>query len=334
MITMPHPFEIKASDSTDTPDELMITWGDVPQGSIGSIYLPAVAASDIISLADKILVMHRLSVTDPHTVQFPCGNATVIPIPQGTGRYTGLLSIDLAQADAGGGVYTVAVRQFTRVSATVTPPPPPAQIQSPTRAGAAAGAGHPAASKAKKATPAVQTAPPDQSFSWKQLRGAFQYTLNATAAAPGALLYPEERLLAWLKWRIGVTPPTTSWLPVLQRYLTLIEGRVIKFGGDPGAIGPSQAGDVPGRHRPPGPGDKDELAEIVGKIVAIHYDRFGDFRGFTILTEHARRHRFRAAEQEMEELVRRAWMERTVVSVLVPEHDREWPITITLHRYH
>ena len=34
MITMPHPFEIKASDSTDTPDELMITWGDVPQGSI------------------------------------------------------------------------------------------------------------------------------------------------------------------------------------------------------------------------------------------------------------------------------------------------------------
>ena len=161
---MPHPFEIKASDSTDTPDELMITWGNVPQGSIGSIYLPAVAASDIITLADKIHVKHRLSVTDPHTVQFPCGNATVIPIPHGTGRYTGLLSIDLAQADAGGGVYTVAVHQFTRVTATVTPPPPPPQIQSPTRSGASRRAGHLAASKARNATPTTQTAPPDQSW--------------------------------------------------------------------------------------------------------------------------------------------------------------------------
>ena len=318
MITMPHPFEIEASSSAETPDELMITWGNTPLGSVASIYLPAVASGDIISLADKVYVKHRLSAADPHTVQFPCGNATLIPIPKGQGRCTGLLSVDVAQSAKRGGVYTVAVRQLTHV--TLKPPPPPVQIESKRRSRTAKAAAEAASSK--------------QTFSWKQVRGAFQYTLNTTTALPGTLRYPEERLLAWLKWRIGVTPAASSWLPVLQRYQTLIEGRVLTFGGDPGSIGASQGGDVPGPCPPSRPGEKDEFDEITGKITAIDYDRFGDFRGFTVLTEHARRHRFRGAEDAMQELVRRAWIDRTVVSVLVAEHDREWPITVTLHRYH
>lgn len=320
MITMPHPFEIAPSSSNEKPDELMITWGNTPQGSVASIYLPAVASDDIVTLADKIYVKHRLSAPDPHTVQFPCGNVTLIPIPQGQGRYTGLLSIDLAQTSKSGGVYTVAVRQLTQVSATVRPPPPALQVEKRSRSRTAKAPAEAASSK--------------QAFSWKQVRGAFQYTLNATSDLPGTLRYPEERLLAWLKWRIGITPASSSWFPVLQRYLSVIEGRVRVFGGDPGSIGPSQGGDVPGPSRPPKPGEKDELHEVTGKVVELHYDRFGDFRGFTILTEHARRHGFRGAEHEMEELVHRAWIDRTLLSVLFAEYDREWPITVTLHRYH
>lgn len=334
MITMPHPFEIEASVSAETPDELMITWGDTPLGSVASLYLPAVASGDIVTLADKIYGKHRLSVADPHTVQFPCGNVALIPIPKGQGRCTGLLSIDVAQNTKRGGVYTVAVRQLTHVSATVKPPPSPLQVKSPSQSGAAKGVAKGARAARGKGRSSAPPSSSKQTFSWKEVRGAFQYTLNTTTTTlPGTLRYPEERLLAWLKWRIGVTPASSSWFPVLRRYQSLVEHRVRVFGGDPGSIVPSQGGEVPGPGRPQGPGEKHEFNEVTGKVIELHYDRFGDFHGFTVLTEHARRHRFRAAEPEMEELVRRAWIDRTVVSVLVAQDDREWPITVTLHRY-
>ena len=87
-----HPFDIKASASAPPPDELMITWGNTPKGSIASIYLPAVASADIIALANSMYGNHRLSVTDVHTIQCPSGDVTLIPVPQGQGRYAGLLS--------------------------------------------------------------------------------------------------------------------------------------------------------------------------------------------------------------------------------------------------
>jgi hypothetical protein len=69
-------------------------------------------------------------------------------------------------------------------------------------------------------------------------------------------------------------------------------------------------------------------------VVAIHYDRFGDFCGFVILTEAGHEHRFRGREHAIEVLVREAWEERTTVSVLVEEHDRDWPMSLILRRYH
>ena len=90
-----HPFDIKASASANPPDELMITWGNMPKGSVASIYLPAVASADIIALANSMYGTHRLSATDAHTIQCPSGNVTLVPVPQGQGRYAGLLSVDL-----------------------------------------------------------------------------------------------------------------------------------------------------------------------------------------------------------------------------------------------
>lgn len=91
----PHPFDIKASASAKAPDELMITWGNTPGDSVASIYLPAVASSDIIALANKMYAKHRLSAADAHTIQFPSGDVTFVPIPEGKDRYAGLLWLDL-----------------------------------------------------------------------------------------------------------------------------------------------------------------------------------------------------------------------------------------------
>jgi hypothetical protein len=148
------------------------------------------------------------------------------------------------------------------------------------------------------------------------------------------LLYPQERLLAWLKWRIGVTPVSNRWLPVLQRYLTLTEGLVQTLGQDPNAIPPSHVGNVPGKYPVPPPSPPGEEHDYTGKVMAIHYDRFGDFCGFVILTETGHEHRFRGREHAMEKLVREAWIERTVVSVLVEKHGSDKATSLILRRYH
>jgi hypothetical protein len=303
-----HPFDIKASASANTPDELMITWGNMPKGSVASIYLPAVASADIIALANSMYGNHRLSATDAHTVQCPSGNVTLIPVPQGQGPYAGLLSVDLPSAGQRGRAYTIAVRQLTLVSASSRPPP----IQVAERQTAEASA-------------------PPKSFSWRQVLGAFQYTI--TVKPRGELLYPQERVLAWLKWRIGVTPSSSRWRPVLQRYLNLTEGLVVTWGGDPSKIPPSQTGNVPGKWPSP-PVPSAEERETTGKVVAIDYDRFGDFHGFTILSESGRERHFHAREAQIEDVVYRAWKERSVISVFAEEHDRHRPARLILRRPH
>ena len=74
--------------------------------------------------------------------------------------------------------------------------------------------------------------------------------------------------------------------------------------------------------------------EYTGKVAAINYDRFGDFCGFVILNEEGHEHHFRGRELEIEELVREAWEKQTVVTVVVEEHERDWPVRLILRRYH
>ncbi len=61
--------------------------------------------------------------------------------------------------------------------------------------------------------------------------------------------------------------------------------------------------------------DRGRDEEFSGQVVAIAYDRFGDFDGFRLVTEKGHEHTSRAVEPESEELVRFAWAERIVVSV-------------------
>jgi hypothetical protein len=218
---MPHPFEIRASFSADTPDELMITWGATPSGTTASLYFPAVPASAILKLANATYPAHRLTELDGNTIQCPAEGVTLVPIPQGKGRYAGLLSLDLPLGIGRGAIYEVVVRQLTQATPQVVSPPPGPRITVPA-------AGIPAATT------------PDGPISWRQALGAFQYTI--VVSTKDQLLVPEERLLAWLKWRVSVTPPGSRWRPILSRYLDQVSGRVSGFGGNPGAIQPSPTG--------------------------------------------------------------------------------------------
>lgn len=129
-----HPFEIKPSASSQQPDVLMITWRGTPAQSIAEIYLPSVSSKAIIALADRIYGRHRLTATDANTIQFPASDLALIPIPAGTGRYAGLLSVEVHPSLPEGRTFTVSVRQLNHVSATARtspPPPPPPKLAVP-----------------------------------------------------------------------------------------------------------------------------------------------------------------------------------------------------------
>jgi hypothetical protein len=206
-----HPFEIKPSVTNQGPDVLMVTWRGTPAQSVAEIYLPAVSSEAIIGLADRIYGRHRLTATDANTIQFPASDLALLPIPAGTGRYAGLLSVEVHPSMPEGRSFTVSVRQLNQVSATTRTPPPPPPAPKVTAAKRST------ASKRAAVAESESESSSNDTFSWRQVQGAFQYTVTVKPA--GALLSEQERLVAWLKWRLGVTPATNRWKPVLRRYL-------------------------------------------------------------------------------------------------------------------
>jgi hypothetical protein len=108
---------------------------------------------------------------------------------------------------------------------------------------------------------------------------------------------------------------------------------VLGFGGTPGDIVPSATGNVPGLKRQPPRGEgSGEGHEYTGKVDGVIYDRFGDFEGFLLLTEHGEEHRFHARECKVEELARLAWKARMVITVIAERHDSRRPVSIILRR--
>lgn len=329
---MPHPIDIKPSNPKGgSPDELLIFWGNTPAGSTATLYLPAVQASEIMRLANAAFQTHQLTQIDPHTVQCPVGGVTIVPIPQGTARTAGLLSVELPPGIRKGERFDIVVRQVTPAHATTRPtppPPPPPKINIPV-------------------VGAVVERPP-MTFEWKRQSGAFQIAI--VISTKEQILLSEERLLSWLLWIRKSIHVNNRWYPVFKRYIEQIEGRVRGFGGDPGKILPSPIGDVPGwpthgkggghghgggGHGHGGEGHEFELLEglhYTGKVTGVIYGRFGDFEGFILVTEHGHEMTFHGREPEIEDLVHRAWIERLLISVVVDEDHRRWPKSIVLRR--
>lgn len=310
---MPHPIEIKpTAPDADAPDELMIFWGNTPRGSTASLYLPTVNAADVLSLAGKLYASHRLSAEDAHTLHCPAEGVTFVPLPEGTAATAGLLTVELPPGIKKGDAYTIQVRQLTEAELE----PGPILTRGPKLG------------QRDKYT-----------LDWRRTTGQFQF--NIVISTREKLLYREERLLAWLKWISLSIPAKNRWRAIWDRYLVLIGGRVDGFGGNPDDIQPSPTGTVPhpkppkppAHHHPhEAPCPEEERIARTGKVVGLVHDRFGDFEGFMLLDECGREHRYYAREHATERLVRTAWVERAVLTVLSPRHRPHEPAAIVVRR--
>jgi len=69
---VPTTFDIKPTATNlppgHTPDDIMIDWGHLPEGSHASIYLPGTSADQILTMADRLYTRHGLSRSDAHTL--------------------------------------------------------------------------------------------------------------------------------------------------------------------------------------------------------------------------------------------------------------------------
>lgn len=313
---MPHPFQIQASARTaQHVDELMIVWGNTPAGSTASLYLPGVAAADILALAEGLYFDPLLTIEDANTIEVPVGPVTFVPIPKSYGLLAGLLTVNLPPGVVRGDVYTIVVRQVTDAGTVAVP-----------GRGDTGGriAGNQAAI-AKKGGAAP--------ISWRRVLGAFQ--INIPISTKEQLLVPEEHRLALFRWIAENVLPRNRWYPVMQRYIGQLAGRVTGFGGDPGKILPSPTGYVPGLPSPHGHGHEggegSHHPEVSGKVNGIVYDHFGDFEGFIIETDRGERRRFHSRETRVLSLVRRALEERIWVTVVRERERDDLPLSIILH---
>ena len=319
------PFEMKRPSAVlgpqSRPDELMIDWGDIPTGSVASIYLPAVAAADVLALAVEMYTFQNLSATDAHTIQCPAGGITYIPIPPGSGSadYVGLFSIELPLGIKKGQQFDVVVRQLTNANGEVRSPPPPPR------------------------SPQVAVGSPSE-LRWRTVRGSFQ--ISVPVSTKGELLAPAEQELSLMKWVAETIPLANRWYPVFQRYLGQLSGRVAGLGGNPVQIPPSGTGTWPG-----GPGHSGSgvgsgpgggcghggepggaHGALEGKIAELLYDGFGDFEGFVVETYTGEERRIESRERPVEELAKRAWAERIRVRVFVRgKHGHRLTTLVLLH---
>jgi hypothetical protein len=298
----------------DYPDELMIDWGNTPVGATASIYWPRVRAADVLDFADRIYATHQLSAADENTIAVTVPKGfTFVPVLPGTGEnFAGLFTVDLPQGVKSGQDFTISVRRITTRRAQIEQPAPPPQ--------------QPQGRRARDVIDPGRT-----TRNWRVITGTFAVRIPVTT--PDVMLPVEDNTFSIMKWRLDQMQPSNRWVPVLRRYLGYVEARINGLGGDSGKIIPSPVGIY--WHKPILPvHDKVKIHDQTGKVEGIIYDRFGDFEGFLLLTEHGEERRFRSHESEIEDLVRFAWEERVVITVVTSQLDHDCPVSIILRRPH
>jgi hypothetical protein len=210
---VPQTFEIRPSTSRLEQDELMIDWGNVPAGSIATLYLPGIDADDILLLAARKYRSHRLVRIDGHTLKFETGGITYLPIPFTDGNFPGLLTVDLPEGIVSGQVFTIVVRQVTGERQTMA------------------------------MTHRMEASRPG----WRHIVGSFQLTIPVREK--GDILPGQERLLSNLRWIERAIPAGNRWSSVFSRYVAQIADRVDALGGDSSKVAPSASGEWREAHR-------------------------------------------------------------------------------------
>jgi hypothetical protein len=300
---IPQSFDTRPSVYADAPDLLMIAWGNTPKGSLARIYWPGVDADEVLQLASRLCAYNALSAADPHTLQCTVtSDVTYVPIPSGSGaNFAGLFTVDLPATVVRGQEFSITVRRIGTMRRTDNQFGPQANALS---------VGIPG------------------SLSWRYIVGTFQVRIPVSTKE--VILWPEENTLAILKWRLERMQKSNRWYPVLARYIAIIAGRIWGMGQNPDQIPPSLTGYQP---LPVGIGGvKGKRETLIGKVIGIVYDRFGDFEGFRFLTRQGHERSFRGREREVERLVYRAWEEEILLALEVDESDPEWPAAIVYVR--
>lgn len=276
------------------PDELMIDWGNTPEGSIASIYWPQVDTSEVLALASRLYNTRLLSAPDPNTIQVTVTRGvTYIPIPTGAGEnFAGLLTVDLPTTVRKGQEFNIIVRRVRSRQQNQE-----VVLYRRTQDGPIEGHGKPMRN-------------------WRYVVGTFQ--VKIPVSTPEVMLYPEENTLAILKWRLQAMSPANRWYPVLQRYIEYVSARVDGLGGNAAEIKPSLDG------APIKGAVSEKRHEYTGKVSEVIYDCYGGFEGFVLAaccSEDVRR--FRSREAAVGEIALRALKERLMVSVWYKESAPE-----------
>lgn len=309
---IPQTFELKPTPATlkldQKPDELVIDWGNVPDGSTAQIYLPGTTSAAILAWAATLYTTHNLRAFDSYTIEVNTGGTTYIPIPKGTNiNFAGLLSVQLPSGVKKGETYDVIVRQITSDDYRQ----PVTQITKP---------------RGKKSQ-AVADSPPSQ-YAWRHTSGIFKLTIPVDTRTE--LLETEERYYAILQFIAKSIPLASRWYPIFQRYLTQVAGRVEGFGGNPGTILPSGTGSLPGDGKKHPPCRRDHLVEFVGKVAGLIYNHFGDFEGFVLEEGCNRVRRFRSTECRLANLLGEAWKDRATVRVITDSCDESCVLEVVV----
>ncbi|MGA7224419.1 MAG: hypothetical protein WBX16_16275, partial [Candidatus Acidiferrales bacterium] len=243
-----------------------------------------------------------------NTIQCTVGSpVTYIPIPTGSGgSFAGLVTVDLPATVRYGNEFDIVVRRITTKQISTKPQPtnPPPKVARP-----------------------VARAVSKDLLIWRYVTGSFLVRISVQHESK--ILPGDENLLAILKWRLGLIGPGNRWYPVLLRWISYLSGRINGMGGNASTIPASSTG-----YQQPttGQGTRGEEHCYTGKVLGLFYDRFGDFEGFNLRTEHGREHSFRAHERDMEELIYLAWVQRFVITVCVPASDGQEVVSVALRR--
>jgi hypothetical protein len=241
------------------PDELMLEWGSIPDGTTASISMPSVSADEIIALADQLYDAHRLTKVDDHTIACPSGGLTFLPVPRGSDpNFASLLTVELPAGIHKGDVHDVTVRQLTVALSRVGD----RELRNLDNGAVFVGDGRPALTDddgEEVEAPVALVA--DEGFSakkqdvlvWRRVLGMFKVTIPVSTK--GELLGPEQRLLSVLRWILDAIPLSSRWYPVFVLYVDQIAARVRDLGGDPDEVKADPNGDWDGKIR--GRGDDD-----------------------------------------------------------------------------
>ncbi|MBS0527055.1 MAG: hypothetical protein JSS04_25735 [Proteobacteria bacterium] len=298
------------------PDELVIDWGNVPAGSVASLYWPQVQASDVLALARTFYRVSPLGMSDANTIRIPITRGvSYVPIPAGAGEnFAGLITIELPVGVQSGQVFDVTVKRLGTRIGKAAPPPPPILRSAAALFHPEGRAKGPQTAKGRSRQPTERPIQVERRAQWRYVVGTFQIRIPVTTG--DRILPSEQTTLAIMKWRLEHMSPSNRWHPVLVRYIKYISDRVDGLGGDSSAVPPSLT------YVPPLPLPHQPQREHCGKVCEVLFDCHGEFTGF-VLDDCGERHVFHSRSRKVAKLVLKACRYELTLCVLVDGKDGE-----------